>query len=385
MAALLSSEMDGAERDKFFVDHIDDCRRMGIEVLQPDINAGELEFSVAEGGKIRFGLGAIKGVGTKAIEAIDQGPREGGPFRSLLDLFERTPQSVVTQGNVETLIKAGALDCLGARRSQLLAVLPRVVQGRPVCSTGPKSNRKHISSTYSTRRPPRPPGPSRRRRRSSCPTSPSCPDVERLAEEKKALGFYMTSHPLARHAAMLQALATHQVADLARPRRQGRGHARRDDQLAPGQERPEEPRRRDPDGQADLRGPHRVDPGDALALRFRQVRGILKDDFIGFVQGTISTAERPARADHHQVIPMDRGAAELSRGLIGPAPQGQHPAGRPRPPAPDRPRLPRQPRPLPRSQQLAKVRRAIYKAGSNLKIRHDDRMLADLEIGVRPR
>ncbi len=70
MAAVLSSEMDGAERDKFFVEHIDDCRRMGIEVLPPNINEGQLDFRVASEGKIHFGLGAIKGVGFKAVEAI---------------------------------------------------------------------------------------------------------------------------------------------------------------------------------------------------------------------------------------------------------------------------------------------------------------------------
>ena len=85
MAALLSSEMDGAEREKYFVDHIDDCRRMGIEVRQPDVNAGELAFSVAVEGVIHFGLGAIKGVGYKAIEAIVKARKEGGKFRSLLD------------------------------------------------------------------------------------------------------------------------------------------------------------------------------------------------------------------------------------------------------------------------------------------------------------
>ncbi len=70
MAAVLSSEMDGAERDKFFVEHIDDCRRMGIEVLLPNINEGHVDFRVASEGKIHFGLAAIKGVGFKAVEAI---------------------------------------------------------------------------------------------------------------------------------------------------------------------------------------------------------------------------------------------------------------------------------------------------------------------------
>ena len=79
MAAVLSSEMDGAERDKFFVEHIDDCRRMGIEVLLPNINEGHVDFRVASEGKIHFGLAAIKGVGFKAVEAIVKAREPKGP------------------------------------------------------------------------------------------------------------------------------------------------------------------------------------------------------------------------------------------------------------------------------------------------------------------
>ena len=63
MAAILSSEMDGAERDKFFYEHIDDCKRMGIEILPPDVNASGMDFRPAGEGRVHFGLGAIKGVG----------------------------------------------------------------------------------------------------------------------------------------------------------------------------------------------------------------------------------------------------------------------------------------------------------------------------------
>ena len=89
MAALLSSEMDGAEREKFFYEHIEDCRRMDISVLRPDVNASELSFQVASPGEIHFGLGAIKGVGTKAVEAILKARAEDGPFRSLDEFYER--------------------------------------------------------------------------------------------------------------------------------------------------------------------------------------------------------------------------------------------------------------------------------------------------------
>src|SRR5262249_1038911 len=106
MAAVLSSEMDGAERDKFFVEHIDDCRRMGIDVLPPDINQGQLSFRVAQEGEIHFGLGAIKGVGFKAAVAIVKAREAACPFQSLDDFFERVSTKEVGAGCVETLIHA---------------------------------------------------------------------------------------------------------------------------------------------------------------------------------------------------------------------------------------------------------------------------------------
>src|SRR3954471_15671750 len=128
MAAVLSSEMDGAERDKFFVEHIEDCRRMGIEVLPPNVNEGIVPFRVANEGKVHFGLGAIKGVGVKAVESIVKARESRGPFRSLDEFFERVSMREVGAGCAETLIRAGAFDVLGARRSQLLAILPRAIQ-----------------------------------------------------------------------------------------------------------------------------------------------------------------------------------------------------------------------------------------------------------------
>src|SRR4051812_3381847 len=212
MAALLSSEMDGAEREKYFVDHIDDCRRMGIEVRQPSVNAGELDFSVSSEGVIEFGLGAIKGVGTRAVEAIVKAREEGGPFRDLGDFFERVPPNVVSQGCAETLIKAGAFDCFGARRSQLLAILPRAVQGGQALQKVRQGNQRHMFDLFDTSASTALAEPATAT--ITLPDIPELPDVQRLAEEKKALGFYMSSHPLTRHAPLLQALASHQVADL---------------------------------------------------------------------------------------------------------------------------------------------------------------------------
>ena len=373
MAALLSSEMDGSEREKFFVDHIDDCRRMGIEVLQPDVNAGELAFSVAEEGKVLFGLGAIKGVGTKAIEALVKARKEAGPFRSLLDIFERTSQAVVTQGNVETLIYAGALDHFG-RRSQLLAVLPRVAKEGQ--STRQDKSRGQLSLFGSG------PGKGTVEAASaaiSLPEIPELPDAQRLAEEKKALGFYMTSHPLTRHATLLQALASHQVSDVP-------GLAEKADVVLGGmisglqiknvQKSRDGGTRMGKMTFEDLSGamPAMLWPSD-----FAKYESTLKEDFIGFVKGTISRRSDPPELVITKVIPLDRGPMELSKGVIV---RLHKVSTQPN----DLDRLLRTVRAYPGNLDLylevlglAKVRRAIYKAGANLKIRHDERMLADLE------
>ena len=374
MAALLSSEMDGSERDKFFVDHIDDCRRMKIEVLQPDVNAGEHEFSVAEEGKILFGLGAIKGVGNKAIEALVKARKEGGPFRSVLDVFERTSQAVVTQGNIETLIKAGALDCLKARRSQLLAVLPRVAKEGQSTRQDKSRGQLSLFGSASATAVAEPIAAT-----IALPDIPELPDAQRLAEEKKALGFYMTSHPLTRHAAMLQALATHQVADVP-------GLADKAELVVGGMV-----------GSFKIKNVQKSRDGGTrmLKMTFEDLTGsmdamlwpsdylkyesILQEDFIGFLKGTLSRRSDPPELVVTKVIPLDRGPTELSKGVMV---RLHKVTTQPN----DLDRLLRMVRAYPGNLDLylevsgiEKIRRAIYKAGANLKIRHDERMLADLE------
>jgi DNA polymerase-3 subunit alpha len=376
MASLLSSEMDGSERDKFFVDHIEDCKRMKLEVLQPNLNEGELDFSVGEPGKILFGLGAIKGVGTKAVEALVKVRKESGPFKNLLDIFERTSQTLVTQGNIETLIKAGALDFLGAKRSQLLAILPRVAKEgqstRQDRSRGQMSLFGAASAVAEVAVIP-------------LPDIPELPDAERLAEEKKALGFYMTSHPLTRWADLLQALATHQVDDLGGvldPKAEViLGGMLTGLQVKNVQKSRDGGTRMGKLTFEDLTGamPAMLWPSD-----FTKYEHMLKEDFIGFVKGTLSRRNDPPELVITKVIPVEQGPTELSKGVM----VRLH-------------KVSTQPNDLDRLLStvkrypgnldlylevlgLAKVRRAIYKAGANLKIRHDERMLADLESAFGP-
>ena len=281
----------------------------------------------------------------------------------------------MTPGNIETLIKAGALDCLGARRSQLLAILPRVAKEGQ--STRQDRSRGQLSLFGSSSAATAVAEPSTSA--IALPDIPEIPDAQRLAEEKKALGFYMTSHPLTRHAPLLQALATHQVADLA-------GVAEKAEVILGGmlgglqvknvQKSRDGGTRMGKMTFEDLSGsmPAMLWPSD-----FAKFESILKEDFIGFLKGTISRRNDPPELVITKVIPLERGPSELSKGVIV---RIHKVSTQPN----DLDRLLRTVRAYPGNLDLyleilglAKARRAIYKAGSNLKIRHDERMLSDLE------
>ena len=142
MAAVLSSEMDGTERDKFFVEHIDDCRRMDIEVLPPNVNGGGVSFRVASEGKIHFGMGAIKGVGVKAVEAIVRAREAGGAFHSLDEFFERVSMREVGLGlrrDVDPARERSMCSVPGGR-SCWRSCLERSRPGRPSRMTGGVGN-----------------------------------------------------------------------------------------------------------------------------------------------------------------------------------------------------------------------------------------------------
>ena len=127
MAALLSSEIEDSNKRDIMVQHIEDARKLGVPVRPPDVNAGEVEFAVRNG-EVLFGLTAIKGVGRGAAGEIVRARKDRGPFRDIFDLCERVDLKLVPRAALERLIKAGALDCLGARRAQLMAVLPQALQ-----------------------------------------------------------------------------------------------------------------------------------------------------------------------------------------------------------------------------------------------------------------
>ena len=125
MAATMSSELQNTEKVVIFVE---ECRQINIDVLPPDVNAGDYLFTVNENNQIIYGLGAIKGVGEGPVEAIVEARKKGGPFSDIFDFCERIDSRKVNKRALEALIKAGALDNIGPHRPIMLAAMPDAVK-----------------------------------------------------------------------------------------------------------------------------------------------------------------------------------------------------------------------------------------------------------------
>ncbi len=210
MAALLSGDIPGRNFKKkdSLVEHLEDCRRMNIEVVPPDVNASDADFTVADG-KIHFGLSAIKACGVGAAEAIRMVRQRDGEFRSLFDLCERVDSQACGRATIETLIKAGALDSLGAKRSQQMAVVERAMQSGASALADRRSGQKNLFGQDDAEEEDA-------GAVANLPKLPEWDDKEKLVSEKEVLGFYLTSHPLAQHQKTLAAYCTYSTTDLAK-------------------------------------------------------------------------------------------------------------------------------------------------------------------------
>jgi DNA polymerase-3 subunit alpha len=212
MAALLSSEIDDGNKRDMLVDHIADARKLGLQVLAPDVNRGEADFAVFNG-QIVFGLTAIKGVGRGAAEAVVAARSTGGPFRDLFDFCERVDLRVVGKAAIERLIKAGAMDAFAkpfAHRAQLLAALPVAVQN----AESRQKDREAGQMTFFDLIDPAAEAGADGEANTTLPNVPRWSNTEQLKNEKEALDFYFSSHPLAEFEAELRRFVTHDVAQL---------------------------------------------------------------------------------------------------------------------------------------------------------------------------
>ena len=208
MAALLTSEIDDANKRDILVEHIGDARRLGVEVLAPDINQSEGRFHV-KNGKIVFGMTAIKGVGAGASEAIMAARSEGGLFKDIFEFCERVDPRLVPKTAIEKLIKAGAMDTFCSNRARMMAGLNGAVQGAVHRQNDLKRGQGNLFDLDigSNGTPTQDSSP-------ELPDVPAWPEAERLKYEKEVLDFYFSSHPLAVYEQDLKRFITHQIGDL---------------------------------------------------------------------------------------------------------------------------------------------------------------------------
>ena len=202
MAALLSCGMESSDR---ITEHVEDARRQDIEVLPPDVNRSDVEFSVVPEG-ITFGLGAVKGLGLGAMEALVAERKANGPYRDLFDITERVDPKHLNRTALDVLNKCGALDVLGPNRGQHAAVVDRAVQA---AANKARDAAAGQASLFGGDDEVAEAAPS-----AGVPDANDWTRAEKLAAEKEVFGFYLTSHPLTEAGDVITKFATATTRDL---------------------------------------------------------------------------------------------------------------------------------------------------------------------------
>ena len=210
MCAMLNSELSSSDS---IAKYIGECRNMGIGLLPPDINESSFPFTVV-GGQIRFGLGAVKGVGSSAIDSVLEARRRLGRFRSLPQLAAEVDLRLVNRKVLECLIKAGAFDGVGGAQGAHRAALWESLDA--ALDHGQRRRREREEGqgslfgallgggdASSQALEPRP-----------APAALPWPERERLRNEKEALGLYLTGNPLSEFQVEVERLVSHTIADL---------------------------------------------------------------------------------------------------------------------------------------------------------------------------
>ena len=190
-AAFLNSVIGDSDKLSWYISV---CKNDNIKILAPDVNESGRDFTVLPNKTIRFGLAGIKSTGGAAVEAIISARSEGGPFTSLTDFCCRVNMRVVNKRVVEHLIKSGAMDSFGARRSQLLAVIDQAIDLGAACQRDRANGQLGLFGDDQTF------GMEEIR----LPQLPEIPKQTLLQYEKELLGFYVTDHPLSEYKAVMQ-------------------------------------------------------------------------------------------------------------------------------------------------------------------------------------
>ncbi|HWO22304.1 MAG TPA: DNA polymerase III subunit alpha [Kofleriaceae bacterium] len=222
MAGLMSCDADNIDN---VVKFIAEARAMGLVVERPDIDESLSDFTVTPGDVasgdaakakiIRFGLGAVKGVGSTAVDAIIEARAKEGPFQSLFEICRRVDTQKCNRRVLEQLVKSGALDGLpgGRHRAQLLANLDAALERGAAEQRDRRSGQTSLFGLLAAAEPARPAGGAATSQGESYQDVESWGPKQLLAFEKEALGFYVSGHPLDRYRGDLQRYASATTSD----------------------------------------------------------------------------------------------------------------------------------------------------------------------------
>ena len=291
LAALLTSEMHSTDG---VVKFIAECRSHDIPVLPPDINESDKAFIVT-GSQIRFGLVAVKNVGESAIEAIIEA-RDDMPFTSLFEFCERVDLRKVNKRVVESLVKSGAFDSTGARRSQMFAAIEDALDyGQQIQR---ERNDPQIGLFDTGDQKP-------------SINQPILPDINEwtenqlLAYEKESLGFYITGHPLNRYEALLDKFAN---ANAVTIKEIGDGAAVRIGGIIR-QIKVIKTKRGDLMAFVTIEDMHGSVEVTVFASLYERVNDLLVEDKPVFVEGQVQKDEQALKILGETIVPMDQAEA----------------------------------------------------------------------------
>ncbi|MBS0556455.1 MAG: DNA polymerase III subunit alpha [Proteobacteria bacterium] len=182
MAAVLSADMDNTDKVVAF---LTEARALGLTLLPPDVNASTYMFEATDASTIRYGIGAIKGVGRNAVENLVQARERGGAFADLADFCQRVDGQKVNKRVLEALILSGAMDALGANRASLMLQLPECLRAAEQAARDAEAGQNDMFGAMSATPAPR----------VSLANVAEWPPEQRLAGERDTLGHYLSGHP----------------------------------------------------------------------------------------------------------------------------------------------------------------------------------------------
>lgn len=210
MAAVLTNNLSDIKKITFFME---ECQRQSIAVLGPDVNESALNFVVNDKGEIRFGLGAIKGVGEGAVENIVQEREENGPYSSIFDFMSRISLRSVNKRVIESLAMAGAFDCFeGVHRAQFFCVeeegaatfIDKMIRYAHAQAQQKNASQMNLFGDSSDSVIPDP----------EMPDCPKWPKMEMLKKEKEVTGMYISGHPLDNFRIQINHFCSHDLSQL---------------------------------------------------------------------------------------------------------------------------------------------------------------------------